>query len=121
MQRQRRFAKVNDVKVLGTELWIAGKQLHRLSLTKDGQNILQTKTFSTNKREVTALNMDSKGNIYLGFKGEGLYYLSKEKGHQAEFIKVFGNNDPHRIEELPFKNIHHISFIPRSAIVDWFL
>ncbi len=65
-------------------------------------------TYYSDLGEVTSLSLDSKGNIFMGIKEKGLYYLDRRQGQNPMFTKIFSNNDPHRVDELPFKNIHNI-------------
>ncbi len=104
------FPVIHDMTANGNELWIASDKVYRIKLTSDGKNIEGQESFESIPGEVTALALDNKENIYLGIKGLGLYYLDRTFGKTPEFIKIFGNNDPHTLNELPFKNIHDIVF-----------
>ena len=100
--------KINDIQSTGQEIWIAGDYLQRLSLSEEGNEILKTEKYDSPVGEVTALSLDSKGNIYVGIRGKGLYYLDQREGTDPRYVKVFGNNNPHSVNELPFRNIHRI-------------
>ena len=102
------LSRINDLKSRGNELWIAGDHIQRIVLTGDGKQIQDQETFETSLGEVTSLALDSKGNIFMGIRKKGLYYLDRREGRKPVFIKVFSSNDPHRVDELPFKNIHNI-------------
>ncbi|WP_297798429.1 two-component regulator propeller domain-containing protein [uncultured Eudoraea sp.] len=102
------FPEIHDMKSNGNELWIAGDKVYRIELSPEGKRIRGKESFQSIPGEVTALALDSKNNIYLGIKELGLYYLDRTHGEIPEFIKVFSNNDPHSLNELPFKNIHNI-------------
>jgi len=102
------FSAINDMKSQGQDLWIAGEHVRRVQLSGDGKSIIEVETFYSDLGEVTTLALDSKGNIFIGIKEKGLYYLDRRKGQSPRFIKIFSNNDPHRVDELPFKNIHNI-------------
>lgn len=104
----RKLQKINDLKFHNREIWIAGEHILKLEISEDGHDILRTETFYSEPGEVTTLSLDSKGNIYLGVKGKGLYYLDRRRGQSHQIIKVFSNNNPHSVNELPFKNIHKI-------------
>ncbi len=99
---------INDMKSQGHDLWIAGEHVRRVHLSEDGKNIIETETFYSDLGGVTTLALDSKGNLFLGIKEKGLYYLDRRQDQSHRFIKIFSNNDPHRVDELPFKNIHNI-------------
>lgn len=102
------FSTINDMKSNGSELWIAGEYLQRIELSNDGREILDLETFSSDLGEVSALALDDQMNVFLGIKNKGLFYLERKGDLQAAFIKIFSSNDPHRVNELPFKNIHNI-------------
>jgi len=102
------FAAINDMKSQGKDLWIAGEHVQRIRLSEDCRRILDIETFYSDLGEVSAISLDSKGNIFMGIKEKGLYYLDRRQGESPRFIKIFSNNDPHRVDELPFKNIHNI-------------
>jgi len=102
------FSMVNDLKSNGNELWIAGNHVQRIELSEDGKQILDRETFYTSLGEVTALALHNQVNIFLGIKDKGLYYLDRGRDQEPAFMKIFSSNDPHRVNELPFKNIHNI-------------
>ena len=99
---------INDMKYLDQDLWIAGEHVRRVRLSEDGKHIIDVETYSSNLGEVSTISLDSKGNIFMGIKEKGLYYLDRRQDKRHRFIKIFSNNDPHRVDELPFKNIHNI-------------
>jgi streptogramin lyase len=102
------FSLVNDLKSNGDELWIAGDHVHKIQLGEDGKQILDRETFYSQLGEVTTIALDKQGNIFLGIKDRGLYYLERQRNQEPTFIKIFSSNDPHRVNELPFKTIHNI-------------
>jgi len=99
---------INDLKSRDNELWIAGDHVYRIELSEDNQRIIDQETFRLNLGKVNSLALDSRGNIYMGIEEKGLYYLDRRSGREARYIKIFSSNDPHRVNELPFKNIHNI-------------
>jgi ligand-binding sensor domain-containing protein len=103
-----RLSSVNDMQSQGRDLWIAGEHVKRVRLSEDGKSILDKETFFSILGEVTTLSLDSKGNIFMGIKEKGLYFLDRRQGQSPRFIEIFSNNDPHRVDKLPFKNIHNI-------------
>jgi ligand-binding sensor domain-containing protein len=102
------FSKINDLKSNGKELWIAGDFMRRIEMTEDGKQIRDMEIFPTLQGEVTALVLDNQDNIYMGIRDQGLYYLERQRDRETAYIKIFSSNDPHRVNELPFKNIHQI-------------
>ncbi len=108
LKKMADFPLVNDMKFNGSELWIASDMIYRIQLTANGKQIVRRESFPTSPGEVTSIALDNQENIYLGIRNTGLYYLDRTPGKPPEFIEVFGNNDPHSINKLPFKNIHNI-------------
>lgn len=102
------LSMINDLQLRNNELWIAGEQIYRIILSEDGRSIAEKEMYTSGEGEVTALSPDSQGNIYLAIKDKGLYYLDQRPGRTHQFIKVFSNNNPHSVDELPFRNIHKI-------------
>lgn len=105
------FDAINDMKSQGRDLWIAGKHVMRARLSEDCKRIIDIETFYSDLGEVSTISLDSKGNIFMGIKEKGLYYLDRRQKESPRFIKIFSNNDPHRVDELPFKNIHNIVMV----------
>jgi ligand-binding sensor domain-containing protein len=97
-----------DLKVRDQELWIASDRIYRYQLAEDGKSILKQESFASPLGELTALAPDAKGNLFLGIKTKGLYYLDLIDGPEPEFVRIFANNDPHSLDELPFRHIHHL-------------
>lgn len=102
------FSLVNDLKSNGNELWIAGNHVQRIELSENGKQIRDRETFYTSLGEVTTLALHNQVNVFLGIKDMGLYYLDRRKDREPAFNKIFSSNDPHRVNELPFKNINKI-------------
>jgi ligand-binding sensor domain-containing protein len=102
------LSRINGLKSNGSELWIAGEQIQRIELGEDGLGIRNRETFHSDLGEVTTLALHNQINVFLGIRDRGLYYLDRRRDRQPAFIKIFSSNDPHRVNELPFKNIHNI-------------
>jgi sugar lactone lactonase YvrE len=108
LEKINSFSVVSDMKSQGNEIWIAGRNIHRIELADEGREISNKETFHTDFGEVTALSLDNEGNIYLGIEGNGLYYLERRVDREPAFIRIFSSNDPHRVNELPFNYINNI-------------
>ncbi len=54
-----------------------------------------------------SLAVDTLGNVFVGTRENGLFHLSEENDAYV-LEEVFSNNDPHRVDRLPFRNIHSI-------------
>jgi ligand-binding sensor domain-containing protein len=111
-----KLEKINALALYGQELWLGGKHLSRLSLSAHGRDILQQETFLSAEGEVTALSIDSQGNIYLGIKGKGLYYLDQRYEGGPQWVKVYSNNNPHSVGKLPFQHIHKLIMEPNDRL-----
>ena len=55
----------------------------------------------------SALASDSLGRVFVGTAGNGLFEISEENKTYG-LKEVFSNNDPHRVDRLPFKHINSI-------------
>ncbi|MBT8210177.1 MAG: hypothetical protein KJP14_06580 [Eudoraea sp.] len=110
LEQKAAYPVINDMKSSGNALWIASDKIYHNQLTSDSKNIRAEESFQSPPGKVSALALDTMENIYLGIQDQGLYYLDRTSGNRPEFIKVYGNNDPHTLNELPFKNIHSIVF-----------
>ncbi len=108
LEKKASFPGIYDMKSNGTDLWIGSDNVYRIQLSADGLQIDAREPFLSTPGQVTALILDKKHNLYLGVRDLGLYYLDRTGDKKPEFIKVYGNNDPHTLDELPFKNIHNI-------------
>jgi ligand-binding sensor domain-containing protein len=102
------FSLVNDMKSRDHELWIAGQNIHRMMLGENGGQMMDRETYYTDLGEVSTVALDNQGNIYAGIRDQGLYYLERRDDREPKFVRIFSSNDPHRVNELPFKNIHNI-------------
>lgn len=100
--------QINDLKVWGRELWLAGANITRLTLSEDGQEIQHKKDFYSNIGEAQTLSFDSQGNVYLGIKNKGLHLLDQRSGQHGRLVKIYSNNNPHNLSTLPFRQIHKI-------------
>ncbi len=108
LKEKASFPKINDLMVVEEEIWLAGGRIYQLTLSADGKKLQKTARYSSDLGEITALTLDSKKNLYLGIADQGLFFLDRRLGKASKFVKIFGNNDPHRVDELPFQNVNKI-------------
>ena len=108
LEQKATYPGIQDLKTRGNTLWVASDRVYRLQLTPDGSGIQSKESFPSTPGKVTALALDQQENVYLGIQDQGLFYLDRTRANRPDFIKVFGNNDPHTLEELPFRNINSI-------------
>lgn len=106
-EKVMQLSKLSDLKKIGNQLWLVGDDIHELTFDSTLQ-VVKSKTYTNTIGFITALEVDSKGDFYVGVQNKGLYLLNKKEEETLEFIKIFANNDPQRINELPFKNINSI-------------
>ncbi|MBT8321105.1 MAG: hypothetical protein KJO90_05485 [Eudoraea sp.] len=107
-EQKATFPGIHDMKLKGNTLWLASDRVYSLQLSSDGSRIQSQESFPSTPGEVTALALDQQENVYLGIRDQGLYYLDRTRAKRPDFIKIYGNNDPHTLEELPFRNINSI-------------
>jgi ligand-binding sensor domain-containing protein len=107
---------INDIQSRGKDIWMAGEHVYRIQLTEDGKGISRQEVFYSELGDVTSLAIDDQGVVFVGIKSKGLYFLDFKEGGGADFIKVYGNNDPHQIDELPFKHINYIFAAPNDQL-----
>ncbi len=108
----RRFAPTYDVLQIQDTLWLAGDHLSCVLLrAKAKPRVLQSfqPDFS-----IRCLAINQLGQFYAGTRDEGLFQLDISN-RQLQSQKVFGSNDPHRVNELPFQDIRDIFIVPNST------
>ena len=104
--RQKKGVPVFDLQIAGDTLLAAGEGLRLYRITEQGQLIL-LKTIPGDGFQINCLRQTSDNNWYVGTNGQGIFQINL-KEYRPAWQKVFGSNDPHRVEELPFKTIHHL-------------
>ena len=92
--------------VLDDKLLLAGRQLIQLRIGED-QALEDRKVLHANGPEFSYLNIDKSGLIFLA-SIEGLFSLNIED--DGPLRQIYGSNDPHRVEQLPFSHINQIYF-----------
>jgi len=98
--------KTNDiVYVHPNKLWLGGKGLIELIIGEDLSLISMRKSPQISF-EITDIAPSSEENYFFSTRFQGLYKFNLET---SSLEKIFSHNDPHRIEELPFNQIRHIS------------
>lgn len=95
--------------ISGDAFWMVGNQILKWTMDAD-QSILTQTEISGNGKSFSFIAEDSAGTFFLN-SNDGLYTLDPNNTSNS-LEKVFGSNDPHRIEELPFKNVQDLYFTP---------
>ena len=100
------FDSYHHITFYEDQLLLAGDQVLRLQVSDKGRE---------RKREVlwdkgpafSCIAIDKTGLIFLA-SDDGLFTL---RGRQSDRLRpIFGSNDPHRVEQLPFNNVNQIYF-----------
>nr|WP_298996247.1 GAF domain-containing protein [uncultured Allomuricauda sp.] len=91
----------------GAKLIVVGNDIKIFTLD-DKKNVKREKVINSDEIRFNQISKDLEGNYFLS-ADKGLFSLDIDKGI---FQKVFGSNDPHRVEELPFISFDHLYFAP---------
>ncbi|MGB5693236.1 MAG: GAF domain-containing protein [Flavobacteriaceae bacterium] len=100
------FKNFNCFHIIEDRILLAGERVIQLQIDSDGKT-LRTDYLTAAGHSFTYLTVDKTGMIFLASE-EGLFTLLSDRPH--ELSQVYGSNDPHRIETLPFKEINQIYF-----------
>lgn len=96
-------------------LWIGGQKLERFSLSEESDRILRIDQYEMSDGYITAMTPDDIGRLYIGLADRGLFLLETPIKNTPELRPVFSNNDPHRVDPLPFRKIHALySYSPQE-------
>jgi ligand-binding sensor domain-containing protein len=98
----------NTILIHDNQLWIGGQFLHQLILNKEGDKLSRQIVYRDLPAAVTTLAIGPSQELLAGIKGLGLLQLQVKSNRVLEQRPLFSNNDPNRIDELPFKNVHQI-------------
>ncbi len=89
-------------------IWLLGNQIQKLQIDND-QNVLSQNLIDNKGLYFYTINKDISGTYFLA-SDQGIYTL---KDGQSQYInKIFGSNDPHRVDELRYTSINHLYFSP---------
>lgn len=98
---------INHFLISEDTFWMVGDQLLKWTMDANRNVVAQTE-ITGNSKSFSFIAEDRAGTFFLN-SDDGLYILSPNDASNS-LEKVFGSNDPHRIEELPFGNIQHLHF-----------
>lgn len=99
--------RIRDLKAGGDTLWIAGSGLGQAQIDSAGK-LLRFHYYDTGGRELTAINIHPvSGDLFLGTAAKGIF-RAEFPGWGIAIQELFGSNDPHRVESLPFQNINEL-------------
>ena len=96
----------NHMVVYEDQILLAGDQVLRLQIGDKGQ-VLRRNLLWVNGPSFSNIAIDKTGLIFLS-SSEGLFTLG---GRQSDQLRpIYGSNDPHRVEQLPFTDVNQIYF-----------
>ncbi|MEN8798404.1 MAG: hypothetical protein ABF293_04100 [Flavobacteriaceae bacterium] len=100
------YDKYNYFHIIEDKILLAGERVVQLEIDSSAM-IVRRDSLSSGGYSFTYLTVDKTGMIFLASE-EGLYTLLPGRPHKLR--QVYGSNDPHRIEPLPFNKINQIYF-----------
>ena len=105
-QKKSGYDNYQHLTVQEDHIYLAGDQVVRLQVG-DGGRLLKTNTIWSDGPSFSNIAIDETGLIILS-SSEGLYTMGR--GRTDQLRPVFGSNDPHRVEQLPFTDVNQIYF-----------
>ncbi len=87
-------------------IWLIGNQILKLQVNQD-QNVINQEQIDNQGLYFYYISKDLAGTYFLA-SDQGIYTLQNDQKYSM--TKVFGSNDPHRVEELPYQAINHLYF-----------
>ncbi|NAS11553.1 ligand-binding sensor domain-containing protein [Poritiphilus flavus] len=100
------YEDVNHFLVLEDTLWMVGENIYRIVLNAD-HSVQSKKTYRTS---LSFNRIAQKNAEYLMLATASELYTFPFLNEKPGFTKVFGSNDPHRVEDLPFESINQLHF-----------
>ena len=92
-------------------LWLTGDSIQRYRITS-GKLRIDSPLIIAPDLQVHYIAKDLEGLIFLS-SDQGMYTLDP-RSPTIQLEKTYGSNDPHRIVELPFRNINDLFFTPNE-------
>jgi len=89
-------------------LILAGEDLIYVQLNLNGTIAGEKKLKLQEKNKITALASLTEDQLLVSIKNKGLHNLNHNDFTNSSLKKIYSNNDPHRVDELPFKSISRI-------------
>lgn len=102
------YGPIRAITSFEDELWLGSDRLQMLQWhTSKAMLRLQRTIPLPPGAELSAMAIGQDGQMMIGVLQQGLFLIDRNSSTPS-FIKVFANNDPHRIDELPFRQVHNI-------------
>ncbi|MDJ0646152.1 MAG: GAF domain-containing protein [Flavobacteriaceae bacterium] len=102
----RAYNSLQDFYIQEDTILLAGEEFLILKVNQ-GKELISERLVNSNNGPFNCIEKSRDDTFFIGSE-QGLYSFKNEKSSVLK--KVFGSNDPHRIEELPYTNIQHIYF-----------
>ncbi len=102
----KNYGSSNHFLIKDDIIWVAGEQLEKLKVNRN-QNVTNKQVFAVDEK-FKHISMNDKGVLFLS--SDSAIYTFQNQGNQTKLSKVFGANDPHRVEELTFGTINQLQF-----------
>ncbi|MGI9546367.1 MAG: ligand-binding sensor domain-containing protein [Flavobacteriaceae bacterium] len=100
------YGKYRHFQVVEDQILLAGEEVIQLQLGEN-HNVLEKDYLLPGGQTFTYIAVDKIGLIFLASE-EGLFTLNRAASNHLR--EIFGSNDPHRVEELAFKEVNQIYF-----------
>ncbi len=92
--------------ILEDEIWIVGNGIFKITIDSS-QKIKSRIEYATDK-ELRQIAVTDSGTMFMATRTE--IFTFRYQNGRPRLSRVFGSNDPHRVEELPFQNINSLGF-----------
>ncbi len=119
-EAQDRFQSIKDFRssydflIQEDVIWLAGNQLERFKVTRD-RKVIHRQIFASDKK-FRNITINDRGTLLLSTVSN-IHTFQSQIG-QARMSRVFGANDPHRVEELSYGTINHLQVTKSDASSD---
>ncbi len=110
-QAVKNYESGNDFLIAGNTIWLVGERLERFEVTRD--HTMTNRQLFFSDRKFRNITMNGHGTLFLN--SESSLYTLQVQENKAQLSKVFGANDPHRVENLSFGTINHLQFTESEA------
>ena len=105
-QKKPGYESYEHMTIFEDQILLAGDQVLRIQVGGNGQVFKREQLWSGGPG-FTNVAVDQTGLIFLASE-QGLFTLG---GRQSDQLRtIYGSNDPHRVEELPFKQVNQFYF-----------
>ncbi len=100
------YHTANHFLVLEDEIWIVGNSIFKITI--DGNQRLKSRTEYATDKKLQRIAVTGSGTLFMATQSE--IFTFRYQNGRPRLSRVFGSNDPHRVEELPFQRINHLAF-----------